>query len=110
MCRAVLKVSAFKVATQEIDLEPFGGEGKLKVRGINTKVTRILAEINEKFGTVGENNALANIEASIAVCENCIVDAPFKIDRETIEDFPPELTEKIVATVLGAKDNKIPLE
>ena len=41
MCRVVLKVSAFKVATQEIDLEPFGGEGKLKVRGINTKVTMI---------------------------------------------------------------------
>ena len=110
MCRVVLKVSAFKVATQEIDLEPFGGEGKLKVRGINTRITKLLAEINEKFGAVGENNALANIEASIAVCENCIVDAPFKIDRETIEDFPPELTEKIVAAVLGAKDNKIPLE
>ena len=105
----VLKVSAFKVATQEIDLEPFGGEGKLKVRGINTRITKLLAEVSKKYGDVGENNPLANIEASIVLCENCIVEAPFEINREAIEDFPPELTEKVVATVLGAKDNKIPL-
>ena len=77
MCRVVLKVSAFKVATQEIDLEPFGGEGKLKVRGINTRITKLLAEVSKKYGDVGENNALANIEASIVLCENCIVEAPF---------------------------------
>lgn len=105
----MLKVSAFKVATHEIDLEPYGGEGKIKVKGLNSKVQGILAEIQKEYGKFGADNALANYKASIAICKNCIVEAPFKVTDEEIDDFPPELLEEIVLVVLNAKENKIPL-
>lgn len=103
-------MSAFKVATREIDLEPYGGEGKIKVKGLNTKVSKVLAEIDERCGGLAKGNTAANIEASVAICLNCIVEAPFEINEDVIYDFPPKLTEKIVATVLEMEDGKFPLD
>jgi len=103
-------VSAFKVATREIDLEPYGGEGKIVVKAINTKLSEILAEIDEKYNGLNKESTSANIKASVAICLNCIVDAPFEINEDVIYDFPPKLTGQIVATILEMEDGKFPLE
>jgi hypothetical protein len=103
-------MSVFKVATTDIDLKPYGGEGVLKVRGLNTKVTRLLSEINAKYGKDTEDSPLANLEACYVICKNCIVDAPFDITDDTIDEFPPKLLEEIISAATNSKDNKLPLD
>ena len=99
----------FKVKTAEISLVPFGMEGSLKVRGISTGTSKKIAEITEKYKNENGDNQIANIETSVAICKDCILEAPFDITEENILDFPPSLTATVIKTIMEIEDSKLPL-
>ena len=99
-----------KIKTQDIDLAEFGGEGIIKVRGLNVNVVEKISELQQKLekeGYTDEN--LVNLKINKKMCELCIIDAPFEITDEVIGDFPLPLILKIAETV-GNIDNKFPLQ
>lgn len=98
-----------KVRTKDIDLAEFGGEGIIKVRGMNVNIVEIISEYQEelkKEGITDEN--LINLKVSKVMCKHCIVEAPFEITDEAIGDFPVPLVMKI-AEIVGEMDTKFPL-
>lgn len=96
-----------KLATATIDLSEFGGEGIITVQALSTCAAMELAKIGEKYKNQ-EDSLVAGIETAIYVCKKCIIDAPFEITDEAIDNFPPELTTKISAVVFGLQ-KEIPL-
>ena len=99
-----------KVKTVDIDLAEFGGEGIIKVRGLNVNVVEKISELQqelEKKGYTDEN--LVNLKINKEMCKLCVVEAPFEITDEVIGDFPLPLILKIAETV-GNIDNKFPLQ
>ena len=99
-----------KVKTVDIDLAEFGGEGILKVRGLNVNIIEKITEFQQKLekeGVTDEN--LINIKVNILMCKLCVVEAPFELTDETIGDFPFELLLK-VADVVGGINSKFPLQ
>lgn len=97
-----------RAKTVDIDLAEFGGEGIIKVKGLNTRTLQQVSKINEEFKNDKGNVLSANLECSITICLNCIAEAPFEINRAVVEDFPPELTNKITEVALSTQ-NKLPL-
>lgn len=99
-----------KVKTREIDLADYGGEGTLKVRGLNVNIVEKISELQQKLQNEGYTDEnLINLKVSKEMCKLCIIDPPFEINDETIGDFPVPLVMKI-AEVVGEIDNKFPLE
>ena len=99
-----------KVKTEDIDLAEFGGEGVIKVRGLNVNIIENISELQQKLekeGCTDEN--LINIKVNKLMCRLCIVDAPFEITDEIIGDFPFDLLLR-VAEVVGGLNSKFPLQ
>ena len=99
-----------KVKTEDIDLAEFGGEGVLKVRGLNVNIIEKISELQQKLekeGITDEN--LVNIKVNKLMCRLCIVEAPFELTDEIIGEFPFELLLK-VAEIVGGLNSKFPLQ
>lgn len=99
-----------KVKTVDIDLADYGGEGIIKVRGLNVNIIEKISELQqslEKEGCTDEN--LINIKVNKLMCKLCIVEAPFEITEDVIGDFPFDLLLK-VAEVVGSLNAKFPLQ
>ena len=99
-----------KVKTVDIDLADYGGEGIIKVRGLNVNIIEKISELQqslEKEGCTDEN--LINIKVNKLMCKLCIVEAPFEITEDVIGDFPFDLLLK-VAEAVGSLNAKFPLQ
>lgn len=99
-----------KVRTADIDLSEFGGEGIIKVRGLNTNIVEKVTELQQNLEKEGcTNELLVNLKVSRMLCRLCIIEAPFEITDEVIGEFPVPLVMKI-GEVIGELDSKFPLQ
>lgn len=94
--------------TKTVDLEPFGLEGKLEVRGLYQGVMNALTERLDAEGIIPDSPR-AQLVSSIIICKMCIVSAPFDITEENIAQLPMEVITEIISTV-SPLQKEIPLD